>query len=94
MRDTQILRPLITQRFPSLIARVRIAADEPHAVRQVLEAAERGDLVVIVADDIERCHAEVQRFKERAEPLEVTTADIPNVEHYDEGIPEAARHAP
>ena len=33
----------------------------------------RPDLV-IVADDIERCHAEVERFKDRQEPLEVTVA--------------------
>ncbi len=74
-------------------ARGRVAADEPHAVRQVLETAERGDLVVIVADDIDRCHDEVQRFKDRQEPLEITIADIPNVEHYDAGAPEPARHS-
>jgi cyanophycin synthetase len=74
--------------------RVRVATDEPHAVRQVLDMARAGDLVVIIADDIERCHAEVQRFKDREEPLEVTIADIPNVDHYDAGRPEPARHAP
>ena len=31
--------------------RVRIADDEPHAVRQVLDSAEAGDLVVITADE-------------------------------------------
>ncbi len=72
--------------------KARIASDEPHAVRQVLEAAESGDLVVIIADDIDRCHEEVERFKERKEPLKVTTGDIPNIEHYDEGTREPARH--
>ncbi len=71
---------------------VRVAADEPHAVRQVLATARPGDLVVIVADDIDRCHAEVEQFKELEEPLEVTIADIPNVHHYDEGTREPARH--
>ena len=71
---------------------VRVANDEPHAVRQVLEAAHGGDLVVIIADDVDRCHEEVERFKDRAEPLEVTPADIPNVERYDQGSPEPARH--
>ncbi len=75
-------------------SRVRIAADEPHAVRQVLETARSGDLVVIIADDIDRCHAEVERFKAREEPMEVTIADIPNVVHYDEGTREPARHGP
>ena len=56
-------------------------------------SAARGDLVVIVADDIDRCHEEVQRFKDRREPLEITIADIPNVEHYDQGTREPARHS-
>ena len=85
-------RAILEAGFPT--ERVRIAADEPHAVRQVLETARSGDLVVIVADDIDRCHAEVERFKEREEPLEVTTADIPNVDRYDQGTREPARHGP
>ena len=75
--------------------RVRIADDEPHAVRQVLDKAESGDLVVIVADDIQKCHEEVKRFKERAESLDVGTDDIPNLDRYEgpEKDP-VAQHAP
>ena len=73
-------------------SRVRIADDEPHAVRQVLDSAESGDLVVIAADDIETCHAEVQRFKDRTEPLEVTIGDIPNLDHFAPGEPAKPAH--
>ena len=83
-------RAILDSNFPP--EHVRIAADEPHAVRQVLETARAGDLVVIIADDIDRCHAEVERFKEREEPLPVTIADIPNVDHYDQGTREPTRH--
>ena len=90
--DTRL--PMVFQYNPlmhHIEARVRIAADEPHAVRQVLDSAEAGDLVVIAADDIETCHAEVQRFKDRTEPLEVTIGDIPNLDHFAPG--EAAKQA-
>ena len=84
-------RAILDTGFPA--EKVRIADDEPHAVRQVLETARPGDLVVIIADDIDRCHAEVERFKEREEPLQVTIADIPNVDHYDQGTREPSRHS-
>ena len=73
-------------------SRVRTADDEPHAVRQVPDSAEAGDLVVIAADDIETCHAEVQRFKDRTEPLEVTIGDIPNLDHFAPGKPAKQVH--
>ncbi len=72
--------------------RVRVADNEPHAVRQVLDRARPGDLVVIAADDIETCHAEVQRFKDREEPLEVTIVDIPNLDHFAPGSPQEEVH--
>ena len=71
---------------------VRVADDEPHAVRQVLDRARSGDLVVIAADDIEMCHDEVQRFKEREEPLDVTIVDIPNLDHFAPGLPQEETH--
>ncbi len=73
-------------------AGVRVADTEPHAVRQVLDRARPGDLVVIAADDIETCHAEVQRFKDREEPLEVTIVDIPNLDHFAPGSPQEEVH--
>ncbi len=71
---------------------MRVADNEPHAVRQVLDRARPGDLVVIAADDIETCHAEVQRFKDREEPLEVTIVDIPNLDHFAPGSPQEEAH--
>jgi len=47
---------------------------------------------VIAADDIETCHAEVQRFKDRTEPLEVTIGDIPNLDHFAPGKPARQAH--
>ena len=72
--------------------RVRIADDEPHAVRQVLDRARAGDLVVIAADDVESCHEEVQRFKNREEPIEVSIVDIPNLDHFAPGLPKEETH--
>ncbi len=48
--------------------------------------------MVIAADDIETCHAEVQRFKDREEPLEVTIVDIPNLDHFAPGSPQEEAH--
>ncbi len=56
-------------------------------------AGELGGLIAQLVRDYRAENSdEVQRFKNREEPLEVTTVDIPNLDHFAPGSPQEEVH--